>query len=213
MLVNVQLANGPTVELDIDTPAVELDVNAVVGGGGGGVADDAWTQVSATSSFASIIPGGAISLGTGGYAHIRYTRIGRTIMGKLTASFADDHDDGFTYLDIVDAGLPEPLDPSSLTPNFQVMAADFAYLAVPETSSGALDGWVETLGTAIADGSPPILSFIQTNNVDTDGGIGNLWDTLGGGSAGLPTGLTTRSVGGRPFYLYASFTYEAATAA
>lgn len=213
MLITTQLVDNVAVELNIDTPAVNLDVNAVVGGGGGGVPDEAWTQVDVTDSFASIVPGGAVSLGTGGSAHIRWTRHGRTIFGKLFASFASDHGDGFTYLDLVDAGLPTPLDPSSLTPNFQVFAGAFAYLAVPETTTGAFDGWLEPLGTAIADGSPPFLSFIQMHNVTTDGGIGNLWDTLGGGSAGLPAGTTTRSVGGRAFYLYAAFNYEAATAA
>jgi hypothetical protein len=208
-------ASTPSVDLTIGTPAVSLDVNAVVGGGGG-VADTAWTEVDLTSSWIDVLlslfgyPTYDWDFGPTGFCTMRWTRIGRTIRGniwgKMDGSGAG-HSVGIPGL------TPDQLPtPAYLLPAGSAVTTNFGYIAAPETSSGAGDGHIVTIGplfTDFGDGAMT-MTYVHFNPVGTDGGLGNLFMVDGGAALGL---TTTPDLSTRTFTFQSSFEYEAATAA
>jgi hypothetical protein len=208
-------ASTPSVDLTIGTPAVELDVN-VVTTSGGGVADAAWTEVDLTSSWLDLIdelfgnPNPEWDFGPAGYCTMRWTRVGRTIRGNIWGTMDGSgagHSTGIPLLPT--AQLPYP---PYLLPVGSSVTTNFGYLGVPESSSGAGDGHIVTVGPMFVDigyGAMNML-FVHFNPVATDGNLGNLFMVDGGAAFGL---ATTPDLSTRTFTFQSSFEYEAATAA
>lgn len=163
----------------------------------GGVPDEAWTEVDVSGLWTNLFTGGLpFFLGTNGTSVLRYTRIGRTVFVKGQIQFDTDHEDGIFTLDATQ--LPY----LNEAPGVSIIAwaSDFSYAVFPETTPGANDGRLEPLGAIIAPfgGSSGGLGFIQMSRNNTDGGLGNLFQT------------TTPFAGsGRQFYCVFSFYYEA----
>jgi hypothetical protein len=143
---------------------------------GGGVPDEAWTEVDLTNAYGNLFTGMAYSFGTDGYAFMRWARVGRQIFMKGAMHFDADADVGVPILpDTEMPYLPLPPSPGVKYPAF---VSEFAYAAYYETSPGATDGTLRPLGITVAyTGGGSGLLLIQLSGNLTDGGSGNLWQT------------------------------------
>lgn len=185
---------------------------------GSGVPDDEWTLISdCTPIVLDFFTGSPLSVGTNGYLIGRWRRHGRDITFKFGGVWDTDHDDGFVIFDFTEIGLPAPLRAANLPSDQLAFSSDFCYIAVPNTAGAPpFNGILEPFGAAII--STPFSTdygfgaLIQMSRYDqSDGAIGNVWDTAGGGTLGfIPAGTITADMTGRSFQLIASFTYEAA---
>lgn len=169
-------------------------------GGGGGVPDEAWSEVDISNKIFDLFGGVYLDLGTGGNATLRYTRVGRHVHIKGGINFAADHATGAIV--IMDFDLPiAPLIPD--TSKYIAFVSEFGYAVFTESSPGAADGRLEPLGPAVSYfGGPSGIIFTQLSRNDHDGAGGNVFRT------DYPFDAT-----GRAFSLTFSKNYEAATAA
>lgn len=205
---------------------IKKEVKVVRGGGGrqgpagpagpagepgadGTVPDDALVEVNTglwTIDFST--PFVELDLGTGGYAGVRYRRVGRIVEGVAVIQFGTDFADTPVATFCI-PGSELPVIPRTTTffGGGGAEVGGFGFITKAESSGGAADGYRHALIPAnINIGVGPALFFIIGSSLNSiSGGAGNIWGFADG------TPIDYADLAGAIYV--GRFFYEAASAA